>query len=86
MVGCEGLHRFYDNEWQAQSQRRTLSVDVRLAPHEVAGLVGDGEPSIRSRYALSIGGQRAIYNLVQVESYDAERGVARCKFMRTVND
>ena len=84
--GKKGLHRFYDNEWQAQSQRRTLSVDVRLAPHEVAGLVGDGEPSIRSRYALSIGGQRAIYNLVQVESYDAERGVARCKFMRTVND
>ena len=84
--GKKGLHRFYDDEWAAQGQRRALSVDVRLAPHEVAGLVGDGEPSIRSRYALSIGGQGAIYNLMQVESYDAERGVARCRFVRRNED
>ena len=84
--GKKGLHRFYDDEWQAQGQRRALSVDVRLAPHEVAGLVGEGEPNIRSRYALNIGGQVAIYNLMQVESYDAERGVARCRFVRRNED
>lgn len=84
--GEQGLHSYYDSEWQAQSQRRALSVDVRLAPHEVVGLVGGGEPSVRSRYALNIGGQRAIYNLMQVESYDAERGVARCRFVRRNED
>ena len=85
--GVKGLHRYYDGEWQAEGQRRALSVDVRLAPHEVAGLVVyGGEPSVRSRYALNIGGQRAIYNLMQVESYDAERGVARCRFVRRNED
>ncbi|MBR5138276.1 MAG: hypothetical protein IKV12_01850 [Alistipes sp.] len=85
--GVKGLHRYYDGEWQAEGQRRALSVDVRLAPHEVAGLVAyGGEPSVRSRYALNIGGQRAVYNLMQVESYDAERGVARCRFVRRNED
>ncbi len=85
--GEQGLHSYYDNEWQAQAERRELSVDLRLAPFEVEALnTIEGEPSVRSRYLLNIGGQRATYNLVQVESYDAQRGVARCKFMRRIND
>lgn len=86
--GEQGLHHYYDNEWQAQQIRRTLTLDLRLAPHEVAALSdcsGHG-PNIRSRYMFNIAGQRAAYNLVAVEGYDAERAVARCRFMRTLND
>ncbi len=86
--GEVGLHHYYDDEWQMQQMRRSLEVDVRLAPHEVASLVnyGGAEPSVRSHFRLNIAGQRATYRLMAVESYDAERGVARCHFVRTMND
>lgn len=86
--GERGLHRYYDKEWEAEQIRRSLEVDVCLAPHQVAALVnyGDVEPSVRSRFRLNLSGQRATYILMAVESYDAERGVARCRFVRTLND
>jgi hypothetical protein len=82
-----GLHSYYDNEWQAQQLRRTLEVDVSLAPHELSSLLDFGsEPSVRSRFRLNLSGQRAEYWLEAVVSYDAERSVARCRFVRTMND
>ena len=82
-----GLHSYYDNEWQAQQLRRTLEVDVSLAPHELSSLLDfGGEPSVRSRFRLNLSGQRAEYWLEAVVSYDAERSVARCRFVRTMND
>ena len=86
--GVQGLHRYYDNEWRAQELRHTLTLDILLSPHEVAEIGacdGDG-PNVRSRYKLNIAGQGAEYNLVAVESYDAKRGVARCRFVRRMND
>lgn len=86
--GVQGLHRYYDNEWQAQQLRRSLTLELRLAPYEVAGLgsyEGAG-PNMRSRYYLNLSGQGATYTLAKVESYDAERGVARCRFERMLND
>ena len=86
--GEQGLHRYYDNEWRAQQLRERLTLDIRLAPHEVAeiGECGAEGPNIRSRYKLNIVGQGAEYNLAAVESYDAGRGVARCQFVRRMND
>jgi hypothetical protein len=86
--GEQGLHRYYDNEWRAQQLRERLTLDIRLAPHEVAeiGACGVEGPNIRSRYRLNIVGQGAEYNLAAVESYDAGRGVARCQFVRRMND
>ena len=86
--GEQGLHRYYDNEWRAQQLRERLTLDIRLAPHEVAeiGECGAEGPNIRSRYRLNIAGQGAEYNLAAVESYDAGRGVARCQFVRRMND
>ncbi len=86
--GLQGLHRYYDKQWRSQQMRRTLTLDIRLSPHEVAGLgelSGEG-PNMRSRYHLNLSGQGAMYLLVAVESYNAERGMARCKFMRMLND
>ena len=86
--GEQGLHRYYDNEWRAQEIRQTLTLDIKLSPHEVAEIGecnGEG-PNLRSRFRLNIAGQGAEYNLAAVESYDAKRGVARCQFVRRMND
>ena len=86
--GCVGLHRYYDQQWQAQALRELLTVDIRLAPHQLVSLIdptGDG-PNLRSRFRLNITGQGALYRLLAIEGYDAQRGVARVRFARTLND
>lgn len=86
--GEQGLHRYYDNEWQAEQTLCTLTLDLHLSPHEVAeiGRYEGAGPNMRSRYRLNLSGQGATYTLAAVESYDTERGVARCRFARMLND
>ena len=86
--GIQGLHRYYDQQWQAQALREVMSVDMRLAPHQITALIdptGDG-PNLRSHFRLNIMGQGALYRLLAIEGYDAQRGVARVRFARTLND
>lgn len=88
--GAEGLHRHYDNEWQATATRRKLRLTLSLPPHLVASLpCGEeqsGVPTLRSLFVLAPSGQRATYRLMAVEGYDAATHKARCLFMRTQND
>lgn len=83
-----GLHRFYDKQWRRDEIRRTMSVGLLVWPDEVAALreYGSANPNIGSVFRLTAGGESAKYRLEAVESYDAERGVARCRFSRCLND
>ena len=86
--GAQGLHRYYDQQWQAQALREVVIVGVRLSPHQITALIdptGDG-PNLRSRFRLNITGQGALYRLLAIEGYDAQQGVARVRFARTLND
>lgn len=84
----EGLHRFYDKEWLRDEIRRRLTVGLFVWPDELASLVeyGSQSPNIGSIFRLSAGGEVAKYHLQAVESYDAKRKVARCRFCRCLSD
>ena len=85
---AEGLHRYYDGEWLRDERRRTLSLSLLLWPDEVASLgdYGSQGANVGSRFVLSASGEKVCYNLQAVESYDARRRVARCRFSRCLND
>ena len=84
----KGLHRYYDNEWRRDELRRTLSVSLLLWPEQVAALweYGSQNPNLGSTFQLLSSGESAKYNLQSVESYDAGSSVARCRFVRCLND
>lgn len=86
--GKMGLYRFYLNQWRGESLRRSLRVWMRVAPHELVALTdcSNEGPNIRSRYHLNLGGQGANYLLDAVERYDAQAGLALCRFRRTMED
>lgn len=86
--GAAGLHRYYDSQWQGDERRRTLEVDLHLQPHELVALAdyGGDEAAGRGRYLMSVTGQRAEYHLKAVVRYDAARGVARCRMVRSSDD
>ena len=86
--GVEGLHRFYDREWQCQQSRRKLTLSIRIRPEELVAL-GDFDiegPDYRSLFSFEFCGQRALYRLTAIKEYDAERGVARMTFSREDHD
>ncbi len=86
--GAEGLHRFYDREWQRQERCRKLTLSLRLRPEELVAL-DDFEvegPDLRSLYRFEFCGQRMLYRLAAIKEYDAERGVARAVFTREDHD
>ena len=84
----KGLHRYYDNEWRRDELRRTLSVSLLLWPEQVAALweYGSQNPNLGSTFQLLSSGESAKYNLQSVESYDVGSSVARCRFVRCLND
>ena len=84
----KGLHRYYDNEWRRDELRRTLIVSLLLWPEQVAALweYGSQNPNLGSTFQLLSSGESAKYNLQSVESYDAGSSVARCRFVRCLND
>lgn len=86
--GVSGLHRYYDRQWRAEASRRKLSLSIRIGADELMALndfQAEG-PDIRSLYRFEFCGQRALYRMVGVEGYDAERGVARICFAREIHD
>lgn len=86
--GEQGLHRHYDEQLRQQGLRRRVRLTLRLTPAELRGLgEWEGEEAnLRSTFILNLSGQRAKYRLEAVESYDAKRGCALCRFVRQMND
>ena len=85
---AKGLHRYYDREWQCEQMRRIVTMSIRIAPHELVAL-DDFEaegPDFRSLFRFEFCGQRVLYRLKAIESYDAELGVARAIFAREEHD
>ena len=80
--GCEGLHTYYDRQFAEEAKGRKVSLSMQIYPDEYTNLfrMVDGAPSIRSAFALKINGVEQQYRLHSIESYDAERAIAKCVF------
>jgi hypothetical protein len=85
--GCEGLHRYYDRQMLEMASRQRITMDIALRPADYIALFDpDGEATIRSQFRLQMGGNTSLFRLEEIVAYDAERGVARCKFQRLISD
>ncbi len=86
--GCTGLHHYYDNQISEEHNRQRITLDIALSPTEYIALFDPDSHSatIRSRFRLGIGGNSSLFRLDEILSYDAERGVARCRFQRMIVD
>ena len=83
----QGLHRYYDREWQERSLRRSLSLSLTLPPHALPALADASQGGgARDIYRLSIAGQRASYYLHRITGYDVATRRARCQIIRTAED
>lgn len=82
--GIEGLHRYYDNELRECATRQQLTTDIYLPPEQYVALFDPNSESanLRSRFRLNIQGSSALFRLDGIESYDAARYLARCRFQR----
>lgn len=80
--GCEGLHTYYDRQFDEEVKGRKVSLSIRIFPDEYSNLfrMAVGAASIRSTFALSINGVERLFRLHAIESYDAERALAKCIF------
>ena len=86
--GCEGLHRYHLSEIRERAERAELCCDIRLSLNDYFELFSPTttSASIRSTFRLSIDGAESLFRLRAIDSYDPERGVARCRFGRMLND
>lgn len=86
--GCEGLHRYYDTDFNEQATRQRLECDIELTPLEYAALFNPDHSgaTIRSNFRLKAGGQSSLFRLESIESYDATTNIARCVFVRRLTD
>ncbi len=85
--GVQGLHRYYDREWQELSLRRRLSLSLTLPSHALPSLADATQGGgARDIYRLSIAGQRASYYLHRITGYDAATRRAQCEMIRTAED
>lgn len=85
--GCEGLHHYYDRQMLEMASRQRITMDIALRPADYIALFDpDGEATIRSQFRLQMGGNTSLFRLEEIVAYDAERGVARCKFQRLISD
>ena len=86
--GCEGLHHYHLSEICERAERCELRCDIRLSLNDYFELFSPSTTlaSIRSTFRLSVDGAESLFRLRAIESYDPERGVARCRFGRMLND
>jgi hypothetical protein len=86
--GCQGLHRFYDNQLREGAERQRVTLRLRLSPAEYVAIFDPDNTgaTIRSRFRLQVGGNSSLFRLDEVVEYDAERGVAKCRFQRLMQD
>lgn len=86
--GLTGLHAYYDQELAEQEHQQRLICDISIEPHEYVDLFDpatDGA-TIRSLFRLNYNGASSLFILEQIESYDPENCIARCRFRRTMKD
>ena len=85
--GVQGMHHYYDKQWDAEAQRRRLSLSLTLPAHALQQMCDTDEGGgARDTYRLCTGGQAANYRLSRVVSYDTATGRAQCEFVRTITD
>lgn len=86
--GCEGLHRYHLSEICERAERSELCCDIRLSLNDYFELLSPSveRQSIRSTFRLSVDGAESLFRLRAIDDYDPERGVARCRFGRMLND
>ena len=86
--GCEGLNRYHLSEISERAERCELCCDISLSLNDYFELFSPAtkSASIRSLFRLSVDGAESLFRLRTIESYDPERGVARCHFGRMLND
>ena len=85
--GVQGMHRHYDKQWDAEAERRRLSLTLTLPAHALQQMCDcDEGGGARDTYRLCTGGQGANYRLSRVVSYDTATGRAQCEFVRTITD
>lgn len=81
--GIQGLHSYYDRQWSTEAQRRKVSLSIRIGAEELMALLNyntTDTANIRSLFRLEIDGQPTHYRLQAIESYDAERKIAKMVF------
>lgn len=86
--GCEGLHRYYDNELRERAEQCVVRCRIHIPLHEYASLFDPDKQSasIRSTFLLKINGAESLFRLQSIDHYDYERGVATCRFSRKLTD
>ena len=86
--GIEGLRTYYLPHLQRLAEAQTLTLDLCLTTAEATSLLtANGPiPSLRRLFRFTIRGESSLYRLAEVESWNSENGVVRCKFLRLLND
>ena len=84
--GIEGLHRYYDRNFELYNQSSRLTVWLRLRPEEIEPLVNPDAlmRDFRALFRLSIGGEHALYRLEEICDYNPEDALAKCLFIKEV--
>ena len=86
--GCEGLHRYYDNELSERAERCQIRCNIHISLPEYVELFNpwSESASIRSTFMLEIDGAKSLFKLQGIDDYDYEQGVATCRFSRRLID
>lgn len=82
--GAEGLHRFYDRQIGQETSGERITLTLRIAPDEFAGLSapGSGAPEVRSVFRIDTGYEVVRATIHAIGKYDPRTGTARCSFDR----
>ena len=82
--GIQGLHAYYDKQWQSEAVNRKLSLSVGISAEELMALLDTSSEgaNIRSLFRFEVDGQPTLYRLQAVKGYDTERGIAQMVFMQ----
>lgn len=86
--GQQGLHRYYDAQFERERLRQRITLSLRLPPHliEQLFLCGGPTPDIRSVFLFRIGGERVRCIPSNIHGYDPSASSVRCSFTRLTED
>lgn len=86
--GQQGLHRYYDREESILTQRRHVTLTLRLEPHEFESLFTFciAAPDLRSVFRIGTDEGPVRATLRRIEHYDPMAASARCTFTLLPHD
>lgn len=86
--GQQGLHRYYDAQFERERLRQRITLWLHLMPHQVEQLFlcGGPTPDIRSVFLFRIGGEPIRCILNNIHGYDPSAAAVRCTFTRLTED